>query len=72
MGHSASQCPKKNKGKGKKHKQFVGIAKALVEVKYLSSKIEIDFFMVICLSTNIVSGAGWYVNNEESRHMTFN
>ena len=25
-----------------------------------------------CLSTNIVSSVGWYVDNGASRHMTFN
>jgi hypothetical protein len=71
MGHYASQCPKKKKAKNKQQKQFAGSAEAS-KVDELASKLETTFSMVSCLSTNTISGVGWYVDNGASRHMTFN
>ena len=71
MGHYASQCPEKNKAK-QQRKQFARSAEALGGVDELAPKLKTTLSMVSCLSTNTVSGVGWYVNNGASRHMTFN
>jgi hypothetical protein len=41
-------------------------------VDELASKLETTFSMVSCLSTNTISGVGWYVDSGASKHMTFN
>jgi hypothetical protein len=41
-------------------------------VDELSSKLEIHFFMVLCLSSNFVFGVVWYVDSGASKHMTSN
>ena len=38
----------------------------------MTSLFDTSFSMDSCLSTNIVSSVGWYVDNGASRHMTFN
>jgi hypothetical protein len=38
----------------------------------LISTLETTFSMVLCLSTNIISGAEWYVESRASRHMATN
>jgi hypothetical protein len=36
------------------------------------ARLGTTFSMVSCLSTNIVPGVGWYVDDGASRHMTTN
>jgi hypothetical protein len=71
MGHYASQCLEQKKVK-QQQKQFVGSTKASAGVDELASTLEISLSMVSCLSTNTISGVGWYVNNGTPRDMTFN
>jgi hypothetical protein len=46
-------------------------AGTIAGVDELSSQLETTFSMVSCLSSNIVSSVGWYVDNGASRHMTY-
>jgi hypothetical protein len=38
----------------------------------LASTLEVAFYMTSALSTNTTSGIGWYVDSEDSQHMTYN
>jgi hypothetical protein len=67
MGHYASQCPLKKKGKGVKQ-VVVGTVAGVEEI---NSQFETTFSMASCLSSNIVSSVGWYVDSGASRHMTY-
>jgi hypothetical protein len=43
----------------------------VVGVDELTSQVEIAFSMVFCISSNIVSSVGWYVDSGALRHMTY-
>jgi hypothetical protein len=49
-----------------------GSSNSAKPVDELASKLETSFSMVSCLSTNTISGVGWYVDSGASKHMTFN
>jgi hypothetical protein len=66
MGHYASECPLK-KGKGMK---YVAVG-TIAGVGEDHSQFETTFSMASCLSCNIVTSVGWYVDNRASRHMTY-
>ena len=54
---------KKNKGKGKN-------LVALVEVEEFATQFVEEFSFVVNLSTSISSSKFWYIDSEDSRHMT--
>jgi hypothetical protein len=65
MGHYASQCPKKKKGKEKTQQVATS---AETQVKEFVEKFEKDFLLVSCLSGTISKGS-WYLDNGASHHM---
>ena len=66
MGHYVRQCPLNKNGKGEKQ-----VATKTVEgAEQLTSQFEIAFSMDSCLSTNMVSSVGQYVDSGALRHMT--
>jgi hypothetical protein len=58
MGHYAGQCPLKKKGKGARQVAVGTVA----GVEEMNSQFETAFSMTSCLSSNIVSSVGWYVD----------
>lgn len=38
----------------------------------LTSKLEVTFWMVLCLSTSIIFSVGWYVDIRASEYVAFN
>jgi hypothetical protein len=71
MDHYASQRLERKKTK-QQQQEFVGSIETIVGADELASRLETDFSMVLCLSTNIVSAVRWYVDSVASKHMTFN
>jgi hypothetical protein len=51
-------------------KEFLRIEE--VALDEMATKLETSLFMVYCLSTNIASGVGWYLDIRVSKHITFN
>jgi hypothetical protein len=55
------------KGKSTTKEVFCREWKGTSGVDDLSSKLETRFFMVSCLSSNMVFGVGWYVDSGGSK-----